>query len=68
MVSSPGNFCFMTLSPTKLPSPTKETSKYSAACNEMLLAEDTAEDHPDLREIRRRVASNLKEMVDLGLI
>ena len=58
----------MTLSPTKLPSPTKETSKYAAACREMLLAEETPEDHSDIREIRRRVAGNLKEMVDLGLI
>ena len=58
----------MTLSPTKLPSPTKELSKYTAACKEMLLAKETPEDHPDIREIRRRVAGNLKEMVDLGLI
>ena len=63
-----GTFCFMTLSPTKLPSPTKELSKYSAACKEMLLAEDTPEDHPDVREIRRRIAGNLKEIVDLGWI
>ena len=49
----------------KLPSPAKETSKFSAACNEMLLAEETAEDHPDIREIRRRVAGNLREMVEL---
>ena len=63
-----GNFCFMTLSPTKLPSPTKELSKYTAACREILLAEDTTEDHPDIREIRRRVAANLTEMVDIGLI
>ena len=63
-----GNFCFMTLSPTKLPSPTKELSKYTAACREMLLAEETPEDHPDIREIRRRVAANLTEMLHLGLI
>jgi len=63
-----GTFCFMTLSPTKLPSPTKELSKYSAACKEMLLAEDKPEDHPDVREIRRRIAGNLKEIVDLGWI
>jgi len=63
-----GTFCFMTLSPTKLPSPTKELSKYSAACKEMLLAEDTPEDHPDVREIRRRIAGNLKEIGDLGWI
>ena len=64
----PGNFCFMTLSPTKLPSPTKETSKYTAACKEILLAEETPEDHPDIRKIRKRVAGNLKEMEDLGWI
>ena len=58
----------MTLSPTKLPSPTKELSKYTAACREILLAEDTPEDHPDIREIRRRVTGNLTEMLDLGLI
>jgi len=63
-----GNFCFMTLSPTKLPSPTKETSKYTAACKEILLAEETPEDHPDIRKIRKRVAGNLKEMEDLGWI
>ena len=58
----------MTLSPTKLPSPTKELSKYTAACKEILLAEETREDHPDIRLIRKRVAGNLKEMVDLGWI
>ena len=63
-----GNFCFMTLSPTKLPSPTKELSKYTAACKEILLAEETPEDHPDIRLIRKRVAGNLKELVDLGWI
>jgi len=63
-----GNFCFMTLSPTKLPSPTKELSKYTAACKEILLAEETPEDHPDVRLIRKRVSGNLKELVDLGWI
>ena len=58
----------MTLSPTKLPSPTKQTSRYAAACRELLLTEDKADDHPDVREIRRRVAGNLKEMVDIGII
>ena len=64
----PGNFCFMTLSPTKLPSPTKELSKYSAACREILLAKETPEDHPDIRLIRKRVAGNLEEMANLGWI
>ena len=66
--SPPGSFCFITLSPVKLPSPAKQTSKFSAICNEMLLAEEKEEDHPDLREIRRRVAANLREMVQLGHI
>ena len=64
----PGNFCFLTLSPTPLPSPAKELSKYSAAVKEILLAKETEEDHPDIKEIRRRVSSNLTEMVELGLI
>ena len=58
----------MTLSPTKLPSPTKELSKYTAACKEILLGEETPDDHPDIRKIRKRVAGNLKEMEDLGWI
>jgi len=63
-----GIFCVITLSPTKMPSPATETSKFSAAFKEILKAEDIPEDHPDLREIRRRMMSNMKEMVELGLI
>ena len=63
-----GISCFATLSPTVLPSPVRENSKFNAACQAMLTAEDTAEDHPDLREIRRRVASNMAEMVELGFV
>ena len=63
-----GLSCFATLSPTKLPSPVTETSKFGAACREMLTTEETPEDHPDLREIRRRVMSNMKEMVERDLI
>jgi len=63
-----GTFCMVSLSPTPLPSPTKETSKFEAAMLAMLTAEETEEDHPDLKEIRRRVMSNMKEMVDLDLI
>ena len=63
-----GLSCFATLSPTKLPSPVTETSKFGAACREILTTEDTPEDHPDLREIRRRVMSNMKEMVERDLI
>ena len=63
-----GTFCMATLSPTTLPSPVRETSKFSAACKAMLTAEETPEDHPDLKEIRRRVMSNMKEMVELTLL
>ena len=68
IVSLQGAFCFITLSPTELPSPAKEMSKFSAACNEILLAKETEDDHPDIKEIRRRVASNMQEMVELGHI
>jgi hypothetical protein len=57
-----------TLSPVPLPSPVRETSKFGAACKAMLTAEETPEDHPDLKEIRRRVMSNMKEMVELDLL
>ena len=60
--------CLLTLSPTELPSPVKEHSKLESACREMLTAEDTEEDHPDLREGRRRLMSNMKEMETLGII
>jgi len=63
-----GKFCFLSLSPTKLPSPVKEPSKYSAACQGILTAEETPEDHPDIKEIRRRVMGNMKEVVELDLI
>ena len=58
----------MNLSPVQLPSPAKAPGKFSVAITEMLLAEEKEDDHPDIREIRRRVAANLKEMVDLGHI
>ena len=64
----PGSFVFVNLSPVQLPSPAKAPGKFSAAITEMLLAEEKEDDHPDTREIRRRVAANLKEMVDLGHI
>lgn len=60
--------CLATLSPTKLPSPASEINKFVAVATEMLVAEETAEDHPDLKEMRRRVMSNCNEMVDLNLI
>ena len=53
---------FLTLSPTKLPSPLTETSKFGRECKGILTAEEKEEDHPDLKEIRRRMMSNLKEM------
>ena len=63
-----GISCFATLSPTKLPSPMTEMSKFGKACKKILTAEDNEDDHPDLREIRRRMMSNLKEMEELNLI
>ena len=63
-----GTFCMATLSPIALPSPVRETSKFGAACKAMLTAEEMPEDHPDLKEIRRRVMSNMKEMVELDLL
>ena len=41
--------CFASLSPTQLPSPTTETSKYVKACRDILLAEEQEDDHPDIR-------------------
>ena len=61
-------WCLVTLSPVKLPSMTKEHSKLESAIREMVTAEDTAEDHPDLREARRRMMSNMKEMETLDII
>ena len=54
--------CFATLSPTKLPNPMTEMSKFGKACKGILTAEEKEEDHPDIKEIRRRMMSNLKEM------
>ena len=59
---------FLTLSPERLPHPIMERDKFKRVTEEMLIAEDTEEDHPDLREIRRRIMGNLKEMEDLNLI
>ena len=47
---------------------TKEHSKLESALWEMLTAEDTPADHPDLREARRRMMSNMKEMETLDII
>ena len=58
----------LSLSPKKLPSPMTERSKLGRVCKEMLIAEDTEEDHPDVREIRRRLMGNLKEKVELNVI
>ena len=54
--------CFVTLSPTKLPNPMTEMSKFGKACKEILTAEEKEDDHHDLKEIKRRMLSNLKEM------
>ena len=56
------------LSPKKLPDPFSEKSKLRKVCTEMLVAEDTEEDHPDVREIRRRLMGNLKEMEELNIV
>ena len=53
--------CLATLSPTKLPSPVREMGKFLEVCKGMLVPEDTPEDHPDIREMRRRVLSNINE-------
>jgi len=53
--------CLATLSPTKLPSPVREMGKFLEVCKGMLVPEDTPEDHPDIREMRRRVMSNINE-------
>ena len=48
--------------------PMTEQSKLGRVCKEMLVAEDTEEDHPDVREIRRRLMGNMKEMEELNFI
>ena len=58
----------MTLSPTVLPSPMKNLSKFGKAAREILTAEDKEEDHPDTRETRRRVWGNLTEMINKDII
>ena len=70
VVSDPtaGIFCVISLSPTQLPSPAKEPSKFSRAAKDILTADDKPDDHPDIREIRRRVWGNLTEMINLNLI
>ena len=63
-----GFACFLTLSPVKLPHVAYEASKFEKSCQDILIAEDAGEDHPDVREIRRRMMSNMKEMEELNLI
>lgn len=60
--------CFVSLSPTQLPSPTTEVSKFTKACSEILLSEDKDDDHPDIREIRQRIEANMRRMVNQGHI
>ena len=50
---------FLTLSPYKLPHLITEGNKFKKVAKEMLIAEDTEEDHPDVREIRRRIMGNM---------
>ena len=51
-----------------MPSPVKNPNKFSAASRKLLTAEETEEDHPDVKEIRRRVWGIAKEMVQLDLV
>jgi len=60
--------CMLTLSPEKLPNPVKKFGKCLKACKRLLVAEDTPEDHPDIREMRRRVLSNLSELTGLDIL
>jgi len=60
--------CMLTLSPEKLPSPTKEFGKCLKACKQLLVAEDSPDDHPDIREMRRRVMSNFGELESLDIL
>merc|ERR1719410_2664586 len=60
--------CMLTLSPEKLPSPTKEFGKCFKACKQLLVAEDSPDDHPDIREMRRRVMSNFSELESLDIL
>ena len=59
---------FLTLSPQKLPDLATEGKKFLKITKEMLIAEDTEEDHPDVREIRRRLMGNMNEMEELNLL
>ena len=56
----------VTLSPVKLPSPVREPKRCLEECRKMLQAKDTKdEEHPDIKEMRRRVLSNVEEMTCL---
>ena len=61
-----GIFCLLTLSPKKLPHSHSESLKFGKAFKEVLIAEDTEEDHTDVKKIRRRVMDNMKEMEELN--
>ena len=59
---------FLTMSPEKLPNLITEFDKFKKVTKDMLIAEDTEEDHPDVREIRRRLMGNMNEMEELNLL
>ena len=59
---------FLALSPKELPNLVTDGAKFGKVCKEMLVAEDSEEDHPDVREIRRRVMGNMLEMEELNII
>ena len=65
---SPALACLATLSPTKLPSPVREMGRFLEVCKGMLVPEDTPEDHPDIREMRRRVLSNINEFCGSNIL
>ena len=41
---------------------------YVQVCKGLLVAEETPEDHPDIKEMRRRVLSNLSELNGLDIL
>jgi len=60
--------CMLTLSPDKLPNPVKQLGKCLKVCKGLLVGEDKPDDHPDIREMRRRVLSNFSELGSLDIL
>ena len=57
----------LTLSPKKRPNPIEERKKFIREVKEDLSRPDKEDDHPDVKEMRRRVMDLVKESVELGL-